>query len=119
MVSSGRGRGKRWVSGIRRMHQSAAALSAATLRSAQAAALCPLDVIEQVVFAGQGHQEAVSWWLSTGQHTTSSVRASDLLSHGVARGPGLGRGLRAASAAALDGASSSEQLQRALLAASS
>lgn len=118
LVSNGRGRSKRWVSGISRLQRSAVALSSASLRSTQAVVLRPLDAIEQVFLAGQGHQGAVSWWLSTGQHIASSVRASDLLSRGVARGPGLGRGLRAASAAALDGASAAEQLERALEAAS-
>lgn len=114
MVASGRGRGRRWTDGLETLRKAAKRMRSATRRSAQAAALWGLDEIEMVALAAHGHTEPIRWWLAEGRQITPAVTAANLMDHGIPKGPGLGKGLRAARAAALDGSTADEQLQRAL-----
>ncbi|MFT4974350.1 MAG: tRNA nucleotidyltransferase (CCA-adding enzyme) [Myxococcota bacterium] len=117
MVSSGRGRGRRWVEGIDHLRKVDRRLVAATARSAQAVAFGTISEISLVALAGRGHLAAVRWWLTTGRTIKPTVTAAALMEHGLAEGPALGRALRAARAAAFDGADDAEQLDSALRAA--
>jgi tRNA nucleotidyltransferase (CCA-adding enzyme) len=59
---------------------------------------------EEVAVAGAlGPVEAASTWLETLRHVSLEIDGSDLLAAGVPEGPAIGRGLRAALAAKLDG----------------
>ena len=81
----------------------ARALSGAQRPSAVAevAAALPLEV---VALAGAlGPEAPARTWLESLRHVRLEIAGSDLLQAGVQEGPGVGRGLRAALAAKLDG----------------
>ncbi len=75
--------------------------------------------VELVALAGAlGSAGPAREWLSVLRHVTLQIDGSDLLALGVPQGPAIGRGLRAARAAALDGRAPGRELQlRAALAA--
>ncbi len=97
----------------------AGALRHATRPSEIAAAVAGGSV-ELVALAGAlGPAAAAREWLRTLRHVALSIDGADLLAAGVAQGPAVGSGLRAALAAALDGRAPDRerQLQEALRAA--
>jgi tRNA nucleotidyltransferase (CCA-adding enzyme) len=60
--------------------------------------------LELVALAGAlGAQEAARAWLQDLRHVRLEIGGTDLLAAGVSQGPAIGRGLRAALAAKLDG----------------
>lgn len=78
-------------------------LLAARRPSEVAAAAAPVAV-EAVAAAGAlGAQEPARAWIEELRHVGLAIDGSDLLAAGVAEGPDVGRGLRAALAARLDG----------------
>jgi tRNA nucleotidyltransferase (CCA-adding enzyme) len=97
----------------------AARLENATRPSAIADAIqnAPL---EQVALAGAvGPETQAREWLTTLRHIRPDIDGSDLLAAGVPEGPAIGRGLKAALAAKLDGSADAReaQLEHALQAA--
>ena len=81
----------------------ARALSAAPSPSAIAAAAAGAPV-EVVALAGAlGAEAQARAWLDTLRHVRLAIDGRDLLAAGVPEGPAIGRGLRAALAAKLDG----------------
>jgi tRNA nucleotidyltransferase (CCA-adding enzyme) len=97
----------------------ARALHAASAPSAVAAAAAGAPA-EVVALAGAlGADTQARAWLDTLRHVRLAIDGSDLLAAGVPEGPAIGRGLRAALAAKLDGQVSGrrEELAAALTAA--
>ncbi len=97
----------------------ARALAAAGARSEIAAAVGGAP-IELVALAGAlGPASEAREWLDTLRHVRLEIDGGDLLAAGVPEGPAIGRGLRAALAAKLDGQASGrgEELAAALKAA--
>jgi tRNA nucleotidyltransferase (CCA-adding enzyme) len=81
----------------------ARALSAARAPSAIAASAAGAPA-EVVALAGAlGAEEQARAWLDTIRHVRLAIDGRDLLAAGVPEGPAIGRGLRAALAAKLDG----------------
>jgi tRNA nucleotidyltransferase (CCA-adding enzyme) len=94
-----------------RCAQLAEALRAAARPSEIAAAVGGAS-IEMVAIAGAlGPAQPARQWLSVLRHVALQIHGSDLLAAGVPQGPAIGRGLRAALAAALDGRAASRELQ--------
>ncbi len=84
----------------------------ATARPSEIAAAVAGDSIELVALAGAlGPAEPARQWLSVLRHVALQIDGSDLLAAAVPQGPAVGRGLRAARAAALDGRAPSRELQ--------
>jgi hypothetical protein len=80
-----------------------AALGAAVKPSEIAAAVAGAGP-EQVAVAGAlGAGEQARTWLTTLRHVQLEIDGNDLIGAGIAEGPAIGRGLRAALAAKLDG----------------
>lgn len=99
--------------------ETAQALAAATRPSQIAAAVAGAGP-ELVALAGAlGPAQAAREWLMRLRHVRLVIDGDDLLAAGVPRGPAVGRGLRAALAAKLDGWASGrdEELAEALRAA--
>jgi len=97
----------------------ARALEAATAPSEIAVAVAGAPT-ELVALAGAlGPASAAREWLETLRHVRLAIDGGDLLAAGVPEGPAIGRGLRAALAAKLDGQASGrdEELAAALRAA--
>jgi tRNA nucleotidyltransferase (CCA-adding enzyme) len=105
-----------------------AATGAQTMSGALAAARRPSEIAaaaegappELIAFAGAlGVREPAGQWLTRLRHIRLAIDGSDLLAAGVPSGPALGRGLRAALAAKLDGRASdpASELAEALRAA--
>jgi tRNA nucleotidyltransferase (CCA-adding enzyme) len=103
----------------------AAASKAAVVAAALDSAASPSQVAEAVDGAGPelvalagalGPSEAASEWLSRLRHVRLEIGGDDLLAAGVTRGPAVGRALRGALAAKLDGRASTreEELRAAL-----
>jgi tRNA nucleotidyltransferase (CCA-adding enzyme) len=83
--------------------RAAAALAAATRPSEVAAAL-PGASVELAALAGAlGPAEPAREWLERLRHVRLEIDGNELLAAGVPEGPAVGRGLRAALAAKLDG----------------
>jgi len=83
--------------------RAAAALAAATRPSEVAAAL-PCASVELAALAGAlGPAEPAREWLERLRHVRLEIDGNELLAAGVPEGPAVGRGLRAALAAKLDG----------------
>ncbi len=81
----------------------AAALEQAT-RPSQIAAAAAGAAPEQVAIAGAlGPADAAEEWLARLRHVKLEIDGADLLAAGVPEGPAVGRGLRSALAAKLDG----------------
>jgi tRNA nucleotidyltransferase (CCA-adding enzyme) len=97
----------------------AEALAAAT-RPSQIAAAVDHAGPELVALAGAlGPAQVAREWLTRLRHIGLAIDGDDLLAEGIPRGPAVGRGLRAALAAKLDGWASGreEELAEALRAA--
>lgn len=102
-----------------RARDAAGALAAAGAPSEIAAAAAGAPA-ELVALAGAlGPERHAREWLDRLRHVRLSIDGQDLLAAGVPEGPGVGRGLRAALAAKLDGHASGpeQQLAEALKAA--
>ena len=71
--------------------------------------------VEAVALAGAlGAVEPARRWLSSLRHVSLAIDGGDLLAAGVAQGPAIGAGLRAALAAALDGGGEDREHQLAV-----
>ena len=91
------------ISTVTRASEVAEALSAARQPSEifRAAAGAPLEL---VALAGAlGPSDAAASWIERLRHVHLEIHGSDLLAAGVPQGPAIGRGLRAALEAKLDG----------------
>jgi tRNA nucleotidyltransferase (CCA-adding enzyme) len=91
------------VASATRAEELAAALAAANTPSAIAAAAAgaPLELVALAGALGPDHPARE--WLERLRHVRLSIDGRDLLAAGVPEGPAIGRGLRAALAAKLDG----------------
>ena len=84
--------------------QVAASSLAAAGRPSEIAAAVGSGPVELVALAGAlGPEEPARDWLERLRHVRLEIDGADLLAAGVPEGPGVGRGLRAALAAKLDG----------------
>ena len=85
------------------LHRVANALAQSRRPSEIAAAAAPWP-LEVVALAGAlGPEQAARAWLGELRHVELDISGADLLAAGIAQGPAIGRGLRAALEARLDG----------------
>lgn len=120
LVARARGRTRLWVAGPPRVRRALARLAQVSRRSQAAAAigdLAPAELVALMAFGGPDAVEQVEWWDRRGRRTQAALTGDDLMARGVPEGAAIGRGLRAAKAAALDGADAEGQLAAALEAA--
>jgi tRNA nucleotidyltransferase (CCA-adding enzyme) len=94
-------------------------LAAARRPSEIAAVLAGVPPTAAAIAGALGPAEAAGEWLGHLRHVRLEIDGSDLLAAGVPEGPAIGRGLRAALAAKLDGLASGREaeLEHALAAA--
>jgi tRNA nucleotidyltransferase (CCA-adding enzyme) len=99
---------------VGRARSLARSLEAATLRSEIAAAVGGAAP-EVVALAGAlGPRDAAALWIGSLRRVTLQIGGDDLVMAGIAPGPAVGRGLRAALAARLDGRACGREAELAL-----
>jgi tRNA nucleotidyltransferase (CCA-adding enzyme) len=81
----------------------ARSLAAASLPSEIAAAVAGAAPVVVALAGALGPRDAAVQWIASLRHVTLEIGGADLVEAGIAPGPAVGRGLRAALAARLDG----------------